>query len=163
MQTRGEVRSATHGRVLFLDRLKPLAPADQARLDRLVAMCEEAQFRPPTLAEIVDAIDQSAAAIDSLMARAIDEGLVDQVGDHFYGASIVKRSLVEIYRNCVAHDEELHIPELRDALGTSRKFLIPLLEYVDSLGMTQLRGGVRRLLQTSPVCQQIADAVGGTA
>ena len=46
-------------------------------------------------------------------------------------------------------------------LGTSRKFLIPLLEYVDSLGMTQLRGGVRRLLQTSPVSQQIADAVGG--
>ena len=41
------------------------------------------------------------------------------------------------------------------------RLLIPLLEYVDSLGMTRLRGGQRRLLPTSPVCQQIADAVGG--
>jgi hypothetical protein len=66
---------------------------------------------------------------------------------------------VEIYRNCMTHDEELAIPDLRDALGTSRKFLIPLLEYVDSLGMTRLRGGVRRLLPTSVVCQQIAAAI----
>ena len=58
------------------------------------------------------------------------------------------------------NNEELVIPELRDALGTSRKFLIPLLEYVDSLGMTRLRGGVRCILQSSPVCQQIADVVG---
>ncbi len=60
----------------------------------------------------------------------------------------------------MGRDGELEIPSLREELGTSRKFLIPLLEYVDSLGMTQLRGGVRRLLTTSPVCQQIADAVG---
>ena len=74
----------------------------------------------------------------------------------------IRRALVAIYHNCVRNGEQLEIPELRDELGTSRKFLIPLLEYIDGLGMTQLRGGVRRLLQTSPVCQQIADAAGGT-
>ena len=33
--------------------------------------------------------------------------------------------------------------ELRDALGLSRKYLIPLLEYCDRSGITDRRGGER--------------------
>ncbi|MHC4898814.1 MAG: selenocysteine-specific translation elongation factor [Planctomycetota bacterium] len=159
MQAAGEIRSSAHGRILFLERLKPLSPTDQAALDRLVAISEERGFRPPQLQELVAESSLPARQVEGLLARAIDEGRVEQVGEHLYGASVIRRALVEIYRNCMTHDEELAIPDLRDALGTSRKFLIPLLEYVDSLGMTRLRGGVRRLLPTSVVCQQIAAAI----
>jgi selenocysteine-specific elongation factor len=160
LQEEGRVDSSAHGRLLFRDRLKPLDPKDQALLDRLTASCVEAAFRPPKEAELAATMGIGAKQFAGLLARAVDTALAEPVGEHVYAAATVRRALVAIYSNCVVHDGELEIPSLRDELGTSRKFLIPLLEYVDSLGMTQLRGGVRRLLTTSPVCQQIADAVG---
>jgi selenocysteine-specific elongation factor len=162
MQAAEEIRSSAHGRILFTERLKPLSKVDQAALDRLVTTCEELGFRPPQLQDLVAASGLAQKQVEGLLARAIDEGGIEQVGEHLYGTTVIRRSLVEIYRNCMANEQELVIPELRDALGTSRKFLIPLLEYVDALGMTRLRGGVRRLLPTSAVCQQVADAIGAT-
>ena len=68
-----------------------------------------------------------------------------------------RQALRSIRRNCLEHDDELEIPALRDELGTSRKYLIPLLEHVDGLGLTRLRGGVRVLLPSSAVCKQLEE------
>jgi len=155
MQKDGRVRTGTHGRVLFLERLKPLPEDDQRVLDDVVRACETAEFRPPTRPELSEKLSMPAARLDELIARAVDEGLVEEVGDHVYGAATVRSALVAIRSNCLANGEELNIPDLRDQLGTSRKFLIPLLEYVDGLGLTRLRAGVRCLLPSSVVCQQL--------
>ena len=161
LQQDGEVESSAHGRLLFRRRLEPLGEQDQSHLDRLVAHCEHAGFRPPKLEELPGGLGLREEQIAGLLSRGVDTGLVEQIGEHVYAATTVRRSLVAIYNNCMRHGEELNIPELRDELGTSRKFLIPLLEYVDGLGMTQLRGGVRRLLPTSPTCQEIAEVAKG--
>lgn len=162
LQAEGRVESSAHGRLLFRSRLKPLDPADQELVDGLTKACREAAFRPLTESQLAESAGVSGSRFQSLLARAVDTSLVEHVGEHVYSAETVRKSLVAIYHNCMRNDEELVIPELRDELGTSRKFLIPLLEYVDSLGLTRLRGGVRRLLPTSPVSRQIADGVGGT-
>jgi selenocysteine-specific elongation factor len=163
MQAEGQVESSAHGRLLFRSRLKPLEAADQSLVDRLTEACRDAAFRPLTESQLAETLAVSGDRFQSLLARAVDTSLVEHVGDHVYSAETVQKSLIAIYRNCMRHDEQLVIPELRDELGTSRKFLIPLLEYVDSLGLTCLRGGVRRLLPNSPVSLQIADGVGGSA
>jgi selenocysteine-specific elongation factor len=49
-----------------------------------------------------------------------------------------------VIENCGRHGS-LDIPSLRDALGTTRKFLIPLLEHFDALGVTARLGGNRVL------------------
>lgn len=67
------------------------------------------------------------------------------------------RSLLRAVRaNCLRHQGVLDIPQLRDELGTSRKYLIPLLEHVDALGLTVLREGVRRLLPSSDLARDLA-------
>jgi selenocysteine-specific elongation factor len=148
------------GQALFVDRMKPLAQAQQQRFDRIVAECEQRGFRPPELAELEAAVGVSGDALLSLLDRAQDEGRIDKVGDHFYGASIVRTVLRAIRDNCLAHAEVLDIPALRDRLDTSRKYLIPLLEYVDALGLTVLRGGVRRLLPSSDLARELAREAG---
>jgi selenocysteine-specific elongation factor len=156
LQAAGRVRSGRRGQVLFVDRLRPLPPADQDALDRLVAWCEERGFRPPELAELEPVVGRRGDALLSLLDRAQDEGRIDKVGDHFYGNQIVRKVLRAVRDNCLRHGEVLEIPELRDQLDTSRKFLIPLLEYVDALGLTVLRGGVRRLLPSSDLNRELA-------
>jgi selenocysteine-specific elongation factor len=49
-----------------------------------------------------------------------------------------------VIENC-ERNGELSIPELRDAIGTTRKFLIPILEAFDTEGLTQRRGNARVL------------------
>jgi selenocysteine-specific elongation factor len=152
----GRVRSGRQGQVLFVDRLQPLAPARQRAFDRLVGECETRGFRPPELAELVAVVGLDGDALGSLLDRAMDEGRIDKVGDHYYGAPVVRTVLRAVRANCLAHAEVLDIPALRDQLDTSRKYLIPLLEYVDSLGLTVLRGGVRRLLPSSDLARELA-------
>ena len=156
MQAAGRVRAGRQGQILFLDRLKPLPAEDQARFDKILSACEERGFRPPVLDELAVTSGLSGDALHSLLDRAQDEGLIDKVGDHYYGAKVVRSVLRAVRQNCLAHDEVLDIPSLRDGLDTSRKFLIPLLEYVDSLGLTVLRGGVRRLLPSSAINRELA-------
>ena len=50
-----------------------------------------------------------------------------------------------VVSNCEANGG-LEIPELRDALGTTRKFLIPILEHFDAMGVTMRQAG-RRVLK----------------
>ncbi len=120
------------------------------------AVCDASAFRPPTLEELGAAVGLRGDALLSLVDRAQDEARLDKVGDHFYAATVVRAVLHRIRDNCLANDEVLDIPSLRDGLDTSRKFLIPLLEYVDALGLTVLRGGVRRLLPSSAICRELA-------
>ncbi|MBL8751137.1 MAG: selenocysteine-specific translation elongation factor [Planctomycetes bacterium] len=156
LQASGRARAGRLGQILFVDRLKPLAPALQERLDRVVAECERRGVRPPDAAELAAAVGLSGDALLSLVERAHDEGRIEIVGEHYYGASVIRTVLREVRRNCLAHDEALDIPALRDHLDTSRKYLIPLLEHVDSLGLTVLRGGVRRLLRSSDLSRELA-------
>jgi selenocysteine-specific elongation factor len=142
-------RSLADGRVLFVDRLKPLPPDAARDLDRLIANCEEAAFRPPSPSELAAALGFADSKVADLVARGTDEGRLDVIGEHVYGAAVLRRVLVAIAKNCLAHDGILDIPGLRDELGTSRKYLIPLLEHVDGMGLTRLRGGERRLIPAS--------------
>jgi selenocysteine-specific elongation factor len=156
LQDAGRVRAGRQGQILFLERLKPLPAEQQAQFDKIVSECENRAFRPPTLDELAEVVSLRGDALLSLIDRAQDEAKLDKVAEHYYGASVVRSVLHRIRDNCLANDEVLDIPALRDGLDTSRKFLIPLLEYVDSLGLTVLRGGVRRLLPSSAISRELA-------
>jgi selenocysteine-specific elongation factor len=153
----GRARPGRRGHLLIVARLQPLAPERQALLERIVAHCLAAGARPPDRAELLTALGSGVApdTLDSLLERGQDEGLLELVGEHWYAAPVFRGLLVAIRDNCRRHELVLDIPALRDQLGTSRKYLIPLLEHVDGLGMTVLRGGARRLLPASVVCRQL--------
>ncbi len=156
MQIAGRVRAGRQGQILFLDRLKPLPATDQQRFDKILSECESREFRPPTVDELGTAAGVTGDALLSLVDRAQDEGLIEKVAEHFYAAVVIRGVMHSIRQNCLGNDEILDIPKLRDGLDTSRKFLIPLLEYIDSLGLTVLRGGVRRLLPSSAISRELA-------
>ena len=157
MVAAGSVRSGIGGKLLFLDRLQPLPAAQRAMLDQLVARCEDAEHRPPTTAELVAGLGIGSDEVEGLIARALDEERCVRIGDHLWGGAVLRRVLHAIRDNCERHDGLLEIPELRDHLQSSRKYLIPLLEHVDSMGLTVLRGGVRHLLPRSDLSRMLAE------
>jgi len=58
--------------------------------------------------------------------------------------------VTELARDVVSQlkDGGMDIPALRDKYATSRKYLMPLLEYFDSRGLTE-RVGAKRILRNA--------------
>ena len=73
---------------------------------------------------------------------------VTQVEQNRYYADTQLRLLVDRLREAMPPGAELSPSELREALGLSRKFLIPFLEYCDRVGYTN-RGTTGRVWRAS--------------
>lgn len=73
------------------------------------------------------------------------EGQVVRLGDPLVAAESVVRGLVEQLRSVMEAGRGYSPAELRDALGISRKTLIPLLQYCDRVQVTERRGSDRVL------------------
>jgi selenocysteine-specific elongation factor len=114
---------------------------------RVEARLVAAGLQPPGSEELAEQLDCGREQLTQLLESLADEGQVAHGGK---GLSLARepleRAREEVIANCRRHGE-LAIPELRDALGTTRKFLIPLLEHFDAVGVT-LRQGGRRVLKS---------------
>jgi len=69
-------------------------------------------------------------------------------GELFLHTSALERARESVIANC-RRNEQLEIPELRDELQTTRKFLIPILEHFDAIGLTRRLGAHRVLRERS--------------
>jgi selenocysteine-specific elongation factor len=116
------------------------SPAQQEALDTLAAALRAAGREPPTVGELVEAGTIRAEHDVATLLRLLDRrGIVRQVEpDRFYAADTIQ-SLTDALRRGMAPGREYGPAELRELLGVSRKYLIPLLEYCDRQGVTERR------------------------
>lgn len=112
----------------------------------VLAKLKEARFQPPSPAELVTSLGSSRDAIETVLKLGVDEGSVAHIGAELYlSGEVVEEARAAVKTNCEKNGH-LEIPELRDAIGTTRKFLIPILEHFDTEGLT-LRQAGRRVLK----------------
>jgi selenocysteine-specific elongation factor len=120
-----EEQRAFFSRIVATDPAQPLVPA---ALDNVVAELRRARI--PGLMQ----------AFDTLVATG---ALVKVGADVYRGAQIVeiRNRLVETIRR----DGPITMARFRDAVGTTRKYAVPLMEWFDSTGVTVRNGDVRAL------------------
>ena len=124
----------------------PLLTTHQAALSgRLLAAVEAAGWEPPTVGELETAL---GPGLQGLLRKLEREGSLVQVGSGRYAAASALEALAVSLRRAMAPGACLAPSEIRDLLGVSRKYLIPLLEYCDRAGLTERRNGGRVLRGT---------------
>lgn len=111
------------------------SPSDGQRmvLDQLLARLESAGAAPPSVAELAQEIGSEVGTELRFLERG---GKVIQVEPDRYFASDQLKLLLDRIRGVMAGGSEKSPAELRESLDLSRKFLIPILEYCDRLGLT---------------------------
>jgi selenocysteine-specific elongation factor len=128
--------------VVALAGFAPRVAGGEAEIDRIVRMLAEAELSPPTVAELSRLTGRTDVAATLRLAAA--RGDVEAVErDRYYSRQALQRftqALEELGR-----DRPIVPADVRDRLGISRKFLIPLLEWADGKGVTIRVGDVRRL------------------
>ena len=144
-EARGEVLTEAGGRVRLPGRGGALPPEVEEQRAKVHATLVAGKLQPPLPEEIADALGMGDKDVLELLELCADRGEARRVKDFYVAAEHLDAAREAIVANCEAHGE-LAIPALRDALGTSRKYLIPLLESFDAEGLT-LRQGGRRVLK----------------
>ena len=115
-------------------------PGERALLDRLAQAIRDAGREPPSVTDLTMSYGDAVPALLRILARS---GVVVPVeADRYYSRSVLERTIEEL-RGVMEVGREYSPAELRGFLGVSRKYLIPLLEYLDRLGITERRGAGR--------------------
>ncbi|MEZ5978001.1 MAG: SelB C-terminal domain-containing protein [Planctomycetota bacterium] len=104
----------------------------------------EAGLQPPSPAEL-GATFGGEKAVRAKLGRLVDLGRAVRVGPEMYfAAEAFDRAREAVVANC-RKNGHLDLPSLRDEVATTRKWLIPLLEHLDAIGVTMRQGGHRVL------------------
>ena len=77
------------------------------------------------------------------LLELVRRGAVVEVDGVAFGAGAIERACEELRRLLVEHPDGITVAQIRDRLGTSRKFVLPLLAHLDGTGRTRRRGDLR--------------------
>jgi len=88
--------------------------------------------------------DPRAAGVEATDLRElVRRGLVVECGGIWFGAVAVQRAAAVVAGLLAEHPEGVSVSDVRAALGTSRRFALPLLVHFDTHGVTRRRGDLR--------------------
>lgn len=145
MASAGLVRQTARG-VAHSDHKLKLSKPQQELLTEIIQRYESAQFRPPTLAEYQAELPQRADDIDKLVQVAVAEEQLVHITKDLYLHTDVEAHLRSAVSDALAGNDGLTMSEIRELLATTRKFAVPLCEYLDRVGLTRRKGDVRVLV-----------------
>jgi len=121
----------------------PSLAGGEADLGRIVAILEEAGLTPPTVGEL-EAATGLTGVLTALRFGAKDGRVIAVESDRYFSPVHVNRFLDTIRE--LGTQGTLTPPAIRERTGLSRKYLIPLLEYADRVGVTRRVGDARVLI-----------------
>ncbi len=120
-----------------------LTRAQQTLLTELVGWLRAAGLASPSLAEFQQRAGTNRAAVPQLLALAVGAGELVQVAPDYWLHVDAERSARQAVRAAFAERSGFTVSELRELLGTTRKYAVPLCEYWDRSGFTIRSGDVR--------------------
>ncbi len=86
-----------------------------------------------------------ADAVPDLLSLLVDEERLVAIGPELYLDFDVAAELQRRVIERLSDGSRITMAELRDLLGTSRKYAVPIGEYLDRIGVTMREGDLRRL------------------
>jgi selenocysteine-specific elongation factor len=115
--------------------------------DKILKALEQAAFQPPTKDELAQSISLRKEEVNELFKIMASEKSLVRMNDSIYIPMTNYQKMVEGLRNFFSKKNEMTVGEFRDILGTTRKYALPFLEYLDSSKITLRVGEVRKLLK----------------
>ncbi len=125
---------------------KPKLSANQRKLkDKIVEAHVAAGFAPPEPKEFANQAGGNAAALKDIFEVACAEGFLVRVTDEIYLSAQAEAEMRRRVTERLQSGTGATVAEIRDLLGTTRKYAVPVCEYLDRVGLTTRAGDLRVL------------------
>jgi selenocysteine-specific elongation factor len=131
------------GMIALADFERRTDPAQGAVGRQLLDLLKSAGLEPPAIAEMAEPLKSRSDIVAILKFLESRGDLVALARDRYADRGAIS-DLANRLDNQFTKDQELSTTDLKDAIGVSRKYLIPLLEFFDREGITR-RNGEKRI------------------
>ncbi len=116
-------------------------------VEQIVQSYCQAGYRPPSVDQLKAQASHNRAAVPELVAMAAAEGRLVEISAGLYLDADAERRMRETLTERLSAGQGLTLSEIREILATTRKYAVPLCEYLDRIGFTKREGDVRVLKQ----------------
>ncbi len=122
-------------------------PAQQALLDKVEAVYKDNLFSPPNPDDIRSMVNASQSEYDKTIAILTEQKIIIEVERKVYFHS---EAIEEAKRRIIDHvngegQGRLESVKMKYLLDTTRKYALPILDYMDKIGVTRRSGNTRFL------------------
>ena len=122
-----------------------LAAPESELASRVVAAFESAGLRAPSPAELRAELGAKPQIFDGVVRYLVERGrLVRLPGGLLLAATAAAELRADLQRSGWTR---FTVPEFKDRFGLTRKWAIPLLEHLDSIGVTRRIGDARQIVR----------------
>ena len=139
-----QVRLTTNG-VGLAERGPSLSKGEQELLKQLIERYREAGFQPPSVKECQKETVKNQQSVPQLISLAATDGDLVEIGDKLYLHGEVEQQLRNLLSDAFSQGSGMTLSEIRELLKTTRKYAVPICEYLDRTGFTERDGDLRRL------------------
>lgn len=142
------------GQGLLVDRsgsvaLRDFAPRptaeEQEKLATIAAAFRQGGWQPPSMEEVLGRLGLDGEEGQELVRYLVQEGQLIKVAEGLYFSREAVAAAKEKVAGLIREKGSVELAAVRDALGSSRKYVLPLLEYFDQIHFTK-RVGDKRVL-----------------
>ncbi len=115
------------------------APDEERRVTALLAQCARDPYNTPSVKMCIEAVGEE------VYAALLDQSRLRQVSSEVVFLEETYQAMLTRVRQVMGEKGTLTVAEARDLFGSSRKYVLALLEYLDAQGVTQRVGDERKL------------------
>jgi selenocysteine-specific elongation factor len=145
MERQKKVRLADRG-IALVGKGPQLSTGEQKLMEEIVEKHRMAGYQPPTVADLKTAATKNQAVVPQLCKLAAAEGAIVEICPEFYLHADVLAQLKNLLTSNLSGGKGITVSELRELIGTTRKYAVPICEYLDRINFTKRQGDLRVLV-----------------
>jgi selenocysteine-specific elongation factor len=136
--------------IIKLTDFKVALQVDQHEVkEKIIRIYKNAGLTPPFFRTICQDLNLDQKTAKDVLQILIDEKLIVKTKDDLNFDAQAISGLSETLISFLKENESITTPEFKDMTGISRKFVIPIIEYFDSVNLTIRVGDTRQLRRKS--------------
>ncbi len=128
-----------------------LSSEQQEIQQNLEQMYQAAGFQPPSRKEMLKQSGGNEQETQDIFQLLLDHGTLVRIDEDIYYHKNVLDKIVQTVRDYLHQHQEISIGDVKNLFGTSRKYTVPLMTYMDASNITVRKGDVRVLRETGSV------------
>ncbi|HXW69759.1 MAG TPA: selenocysteine-specific translation elongation factor, partial [Dissulfurispiraceae bacterium] len=113
-----------------------LSNAEEGTKQKIVATLDKEGFHPPLKNDLARQLSIKEKELNDLLMLLTKDDLLVRISDSIYITKVQYDTMIGLLKKFYAKKSEMSIAEFRDMLGTTRKYALPFVEYLDSRKIT---------------------------
>lgn len=126
-----------------------LSKGERALMEQIIADLKSEGLETSGAKEIQKKAPKNKESVPQLLELAMQSGVLVKVDKDYFIHNQVAEEIKSKLTDAFSETPEMTMSEIRDIMGTTRKYAVPICEYLDASGFTKRDGDKRKLSVSS--------------